>query len=367
MIMNLKTYMKGKIMSIVEIDNGTKIEEYEYIDEDIDTYLVSSDDIDLSQEGFLFKQVKYDNSVEKKCKLVKKENVDRHYADWTETYTYYCGISCWYEDMGDHVRIFTNDVPKKLKNKFKYEEFLIEDPGLQFPPRKSHHYYKDVSYDDKMLQKDVVIKKHQDYTVDLHGITTDTNDEERKNLIVEYLIKKVGESLVDCYACISSLLYGSYGYSIPNKLYSTDLDLVFDKVLPGAYRLCAEGGPYAGPTFLRDLKSVIVNGYWGNRSSVHYMPKQIWIADGKAVYPSEDYAVFMMIQFHLKLMEKLKKQEYPYTLMELKNVSYCLKEIGKKYLGSHNKVYWNGKVICDDLSDYIKSAMEELVYFIQFE
>lgn len=354
-------------MRIIEIDTGTQIKEYEYIDEDIDTYLVSSDDIDLSQEGFLFKQVKYDNSIiERKCKLVKKENVDRHYADWTETYIYYFGIRCWYEEMDDYIRVFTGDVPKKLRKNFKYEEFYIEGPGQQALATKTHHYYQDVSYSDKRLQKDV-IQKHQDYTVDLHGITTDTNDEERKNLIVEYLIKKVSKSLVDCYKCISSLLYGSYGYSIPDQLYSTDLDLVFDKVLPGAYKLCAEGGPYAGPTFLRELKCVIVNGYWGNRNSVHYMPKQIWIEDGKAVYPSEDYAVFMMIQFHLKLMEKLKKQEYPYTLMDLKNVSYCLAGIDKKYLESHNKVYWNGKVICDDLSDYIKSAMEELVYFIQFE
>lgn len=55
-------------MCIIEIDNGTKIEEYEYISEDIDTYLVSSDDIDLSQEGFLFKHMKYDNSIIEKKK-----------------------------------------------------------------------------------------------------------------------------------------------------------------------------------------------------------------------------------------------------------------------------------------------------------
>lgn len=350
-------------MRIIEIDTNTGIEKYEYIDEDIDTYLVSSEDIDLSQEGFIFKRIKYDNSiVEKKCKLIKKESVERHYSDWIETYTYFCGISCWYEDMGDFIRIFTNDVPKRLRNKFKYEEFLIEDPGQQFPPRQGHHYYKDVSYSDKRLQKDVVIKKHQDYMVDLHGITAGINEEERKILIVEYLIKKVSKSLVDGFETLNSLLFGSYGYRIPDKLYSTDLDLVFDKILPGVYRLYAAKGPYAGPTFLNDLISVIVNGYW--RINEKYKPKRIWIEDGKAVYPSEDYAVFMMIQFHLKLMEKHKNQEDPYTLMDLKNVSYWLERIDKKYLDSNSKVYWNDKVICDDLGNYIKNAMEELVpYF----
>lgn len=303
--------------------------------------------------------------LKKKSKLVKKQNVDRYYADWTETYTYYCGISCWYEDMGNHVRIFTSDVPKKIRNKFKYEEFLIEDPGLQFPPRKSHHYYKDVSYDDKMLQKDVVIKKHQDYMVVLHGITADTNDEERKNLIVEYLINKVSKSLVDGFEQLSSLLYGSYGYRIPDKLYSTNLDLVFDKVLPSAYRICVERGPYAGPSFLTDLMNVIVNSY--RSINAKYKTKRIWIEEGKAVYPSEDYLFYMMIQFHLKLMEKLKKQEYPYTLMDLKNVSYWWGRIDNKYLENHNKVYWNDKVICDVLGEYIKNALEKLVYFIQFE
>lgn len=50
------SHMKGKRMSIIEIDTGTQIEKYEYIGEDIDTYIVSSDDIDLSKEGFILKQ-----------------------------------------------------------------------------------------------------------------------------------------------------------------------------------------------------------------------------------------------------------------------------------------------------------------------
>ena len=354
--------MRGKIMRIIEIDTGTGIEKYEYIDEDIDTYLVSSEDIDLSQEGFVFKRIQYDNSmVEKKCKLIKKEHVARHYSDWTETYTYFCGISCWYEEMDGYIRIFTNDVPKRLRNKFKYEEFLIEDPGQQFPPRQGHHYYKDVSYSDKRLQKDVVIKKHQDYMIDLHGITAGINEEERKNLIVEYLINKVRKP-VNGFEPLNSLLFGSYGYRIPNKLYSTDLDLVFDKILPGIYRLYASESPRLITTFLYDLINVIINGY--RSINEKYKPKRIWIENGKAIYPSEDYTVFMMIQFHLKLMEKHKQQEAPYTLLELKNVSYWLERIDKKYLDSHNKVYWNDKVICDDLGNYIKNAMEELIpYF----
>ena len=82
------------------------------------------------------------------------------------------------------------------------------------------------------------------------------------------------------------MLFGSYGYRIPDKLYSTDLDSVFDKVLPCAYELYSPRGPYAGDNFLRVLGSVIVNGYYHLNSVGRFATNLFWIEDGKPVCPA---------------------------------------------------------------------------------
>lgn len=356
-------------MSIIEIDTDRQLEKYEYISEDIDTYIISRDDIALSQEGFILKQRDYSGGIiEKKCKLIKKEAAKRHYHDWNETHTYFCGMNCSYKEMNGFIRISAFNVPQELINEFTYEEYLV-DRGDQFPPIKSHHYYKDVAYDDTRLQRDVIEKKHKEYMIDTHGITKGMNEHERKAFIIEYLIKKFGNGnlSIDDFGQFSALLFGSYGYRIPDKLYSTNLDAVFDTVLPCAYELYSQGGPYAGNNFLRALGSVIVNGYWHLNSVGRFATNLFWIEDEKPIYPSEDYAFLMNIQLHLKLMAKHQNQEYPYTLLDLKNIYYWLERRYDKYLTRHNPICWNNKIVCDNFGDYVKEAMKELVYFKQFD
>ncbi|MDE6749763.1 MAG: hypothetical protein K2K21_11990 [Lachnospiraceae bacterium] len=351
-------------MSIIEIDTGEKIEKYEYIGEDIDTYIVSSDDIDLSKEGFILKQGKYSrNPVEIKCKLVNKVDVIRRYDDWTKARSYFYGIRCTYKEMDGFIRIepFESEVPQELMNEFIYEEYLF-DRGDQYPPMERHRYYMDISYDDVRFQRDVITKYHDDYIVNLHGITKNMNEEERKQLLIEYLIKKIDKRESDCFR---PLLFGSYGYRIPDKLYSTDLDLVFDKVLPRAFELCSTG-EHSRSNFLRDLMNSIVNSHWSLGHKGKFASDMLWFEDGKIIYPSKDYAYFMNIQFHLRLMDKHKNQEYPYNLLDLKNVYHWLESSYGEYMTRHNPVYWNNKLICDDLGDYVKKAKKKLRYFKRF-
>ncbi|MDE6748653.1 MAG: hypothetical protein K2K21_06275 [Lachnospiraceae bacterium] len=374
-------------MSIIEINTGTQIKKYEYIREDFDTCIVSSDDIDLSQEGFILKQRNYKhigstiekrsihddlptlNSqysmdiVDKKCKLVKKEDVIRHYDDWNNTRSYFYGMKCTYKEMNGFIRIepLKSKLPQEYMNKFTYEEFLM-DRGDQYPPIKTHRYYIDISYDDVRFQKDVVTKNHRDYIVDAYGITKEMSEEKRTQLLIEYIIEKIDHLGSDGFR---PLLLGNYGYRIPDKLYSTNLDLVFDKVLPRAYELCSTGD-YSRSNFLRGLISGIVNSHW-LLSKGQFTSDKLWIEDGKILYPSENYAYFMNIQLHLKLMDKLKKQEYPYNLLDLKNVYHWLESSYDEYLTRHIPVYWNNKVVCDDLGNYVKKAKKKLKYFKRFD
>lgn len=351
-------------MSIIEIDAITQIEKYEYISEDFDTCIVSSDDIDLSQEGFILKKNKYSsNPIELKCKVVNKEDVIRNYDDCNSVCSYFCGIRCTYKEMDGFIRIepFESEVPQELLNEFKYEEYLF-DRGDQYPPIEHHRYYVDISYDDVRFQRDVITKCHNDYIVDLHGITKYMNEEERKQLLLEYLIKKIDKRVPDDF---SPLLFGSYGYRIPDKLYSTDIDFVFDKVLPRAFELCSTGD-YSRGNFLRKLIQGIINSHWLLNKG-QFISDMFWIEEGKIIFPSEDYAYFLNIQLHLKLLDKIKNQEYPYNLLNLEKVYYWLKRSYDEYLPRHNPVYWNNKLVCDDLGNYVKKAKKKLRYFKRFD
>lgn len=372
-------------MSIIEIETGTQIEKYEYVSENFDTYIVSSDDIDLSQEGFVLKKRDffYDRSmaekesiydglplrvtpynmniVDIKCKLVKKEDVIRYYDDWEASHSYFCGTDCTYHEMDGFIRIEPLEEPQGLINEFTYEEYYSYR-GDQHPPLKHHRYYKDISYDNVKFQRDVITKSHRDYAVNLNGITKDMNEEERKRLLIEYLIKKVNKRGSDG---LRPLLLGSYDYKIPDKLYATDLDSVFDIVLPRAFELCSTGD-YSRNKYQIDLMNGIVNSHWSFDRKGEFASDMLWFEDGKIIYPSKDYAYFMNIQLHLRLMDKYKKQEYPYTLLDLKNVYHWLEQSYDKYLTRHIPVYWNNKVVCDDLGNYVKKAKKKLKYFKRF-
>ncbi|MBQ2803202.1 MAG: hypothetical protein IJF07_04805, partial [Lachnospiraceae bacterium] len=234
------------------------------------------------------------------------------------------------------------------------------DRGDEFPPIPSERYYKDVFVDDERLQRDVVCEKHTDYSVDAHGITTNMEEARRTEFTVKYLREK----LIERYnlEAIALLLYGNYGYRIPDKLYATNIDLVFEEVIPYAYEKCKERGPYAGSNFLRTLRQAIVNGYWSRE-----VLSKAWIEDGQVVHPDNNYLFWMNIRIHLKLAEVHKTNREPYNLLDLSNVSYWLEKSYDQYLYKHDKVFWHGNVVCEDIGEFVKSALKELEYFKRFQ
>ncbi|MCM1050105.1 MAG: hypothetical protein NC433_16950 [Clostridiales bacterium] len=349
--------------TIVEVNTGTQIEKYEYISGcgDLETCIVHSDDIDLSKEGFMLEYNEHYNygrnlrPVNKKCKLVKKKDVVKLYRDWSISRSYYCGVRCSYEKKDGFIRI---EIPKVkgLINEFICEEYYPSE----YSSLTSTRYYKNIPYDDVKFLRNVITKCHKDCAMNLHEITKETNEEKKKQLLIEYLIKTFDKRTT---VNFRQLLFGTYGYKIPDKLYSTDVDTIFDVIFPRLHELSIEPNTYKERNFLRDLSSSIVNSHWTLTLS-----DSLWFEDGKRIYPSEEYKCFMNILFHLKLIEKHRNKEYPYILLGLKNNYHWLKhEANNQYLTNHNPVYWNDKLICDDLGNFLKEAWKELIYFKQFD
>ncbi|MCM1263521.1 MAG: hypothetical protein NC313_12470 [Butyrivibrio sp.] len=373
-------------MSAIEVRNGTQIEKYEYFREDFDTFIVHSDDIDLSQEGFTLKtketyrntviskdvytgiptyQYEYkSNIVEKKYKLVKKENVIRHYHDWSTSSSYFYGEYCSYEERDGFIHLEMFSPPKWLKSKLKFYDYYAERGEYHFD--KHRQYYIDIPYDDVRFQRDVIRKFHDDYEINTQEIAKATNDEARKQLIIEYVVNKFLRSHSIRELDFSPLFLGTYGYKIPDKLYSTDIDLVFDKIIPRIYEIELADKDYDDRYFSRGL-SYGIGSYGSAYKSEDYFRGKIWFEDGKRVYPSEDYSFYMYIKVLLKLMEKHKNLEYPYILTDLEYTYHHLKSNSETFLTRHNPVYWNDKVVCDDLGNYVEEALKELIYFKRFD
>ena len=346
-------------MSTVEVNTKEGIKKYEFIDEDIDTMLVSSEDIELSEDGFRVR-INPIWSEEKKCIVVDKRKVIAHYHDWVKERFYFLGFPCTYERLEHGIRVILFDKPTEHIDEFVYRE-LWTDRGEDFPPIISHKYCIDTTMDDERLQR-VVEENHRDYGVYCHGITPNMGDEERTKLIVEYVKERIVTTpYVQGFELFNNLLLGRYGYTIPDRRYSTNIDLIFDEVIPYVYDKCKNNGPYSGSNILRDLQHVIVNGYCALDVFCG-----VWIEEGKRIYPNKNYLFFMYIKFHLKLIEVHKKNISPYNLLNLKNVSYWLEERCGKYLENHDKVIWNGNVVCEDIGKFVKESMKELKYFRRF-
>ncbi len=161
-----------------------------------------------------------------------------------------------------------------------------------------------------------------------------------------------------------ALLIGCYGYRLPHDLLSTDIDTVFEHVIPCFYSEKKGDGPYAGSNIRRDLLQAICHG---QRTFVKDFFKEIFIIlNGKEEFPSPEYSHYMFLRFHLKLMEMLQKGVEPYTELELDRVMANLEKKCSAFLENHAPALWNGKQVCEDIGAYTGEALEKLSYFKQF-
>lgn len=353
---------------VVEAKTRNGIEKYWFVDEDIDSFMVCSMDGTKLDDAFTIIRI-YDALYGTpipgetiRCKIVKKENVTACYDDWEIKNSYFGTMRCLCSDIDDYVRVEVNEKPTEYADEFTYEEYDMER-GTEFPPIHTSRYYAIVDKDDKRLRRDVITYKHVDYVVNNHGIFYGMTESQRIEAILKYLEEKVGEGSLMGYAQMYSLLLGCYGYKIPDKKLSTNVDLVFGRVIPNAYMIRKKNGRYAGEHFCRDLIDAIVKGY----KSCIGIGEKLLFEDGKKQYASMNYQYYMCLQFHLKLMEMHKLRIEPYINLDLKNVSYELEKGCCEYMNKHEPVLWNKKIVNQDIGEYTKWAIKELEYFKAFE
>lgn len=340
----------SKATEIVEIKTNSGIERYSFVDSDIDTIMVRSIDDSEISDGFHI--IYRHNSAwkeEMSCKIVKKADISAHYSDRDKTEKLFGSMdACFYENNG-RIRVEVHK-PTEFEEEFTYEEYMVDRDN--YPPVQLRRYYLLVDKDDKRL-KTITTHIHTDHKIDV--LPSNISEHELKEKAVQFVVQKLLSKEIDSRE-LYSLFMGCYGYRIPNKLLSTDIDLVFEKVIPDLYSEYKTQGKYAGQNFRRNLLKAIAYENW-------FIGENIIIHDGIIESPSSEYRFFMKLQFHLKLSELHKKGITPYTELDLKDAIHKLNEECISYFDKHIAVLWEHNVVCEDIGKYAEMANAKLSCF----
>ncbi len=341
----------SRVTKIVEIKTNSGIKRYSFVDSDIDTVMVRSMDGSEISDGFHI--IYRHNSAWKEemiCKIVRKADVAALYSDRDKTEEFFGSMDACFHEKNGCIKVEVHK-PTEFEDEFTYEEYMV-DRGGNPPPVQLSRYYLLVDKDDKRL-KTITTYIHTDHIIDV--LPSNISEHELKEKAVQFVVQKLLCDVIDARK-LYSLLMGCYGYRIPHKLLSTDIDLVFEKVIPDIYSEYKTQGKYAGQNFCRNLLKAIVYEKW-------FIGENIIIQDGIMESPSPEYRFFMKLQFHLKLKELHKKGIMPYTELDLKDAIHKLEEGCTAYFDKHIAVLWNQNVVCEDIGKYAERAIAQLSYF----
>lgn len=349
---NYKIY-KSYVDQIIEIND----EKFVCVDDDRNTVIIRRFDKTDFADGFQYIQRHNLCNYESfNCIEIEKSKITACYSEWTETYSYFGNMIVRCEDCDEKVRVETFGKPKEYVKEFTEEEYMI-DRGTEHPPVESTRYYTFVDKNDARLRRDVTEQHRVDFEIEKHICVT---DDDAFDEMITYYAEKICAS-VSKHDNLYHLMMGCYGYSFANGRLSTDIDIVFEKIIPLAYKLCKSGERYAGEHFCRDLMTAIINGYRRLKQD-----DELYLVNGKKIYLSKEYRYYMCIQFHLKLIEMHKAGVTPYKKCELDTVMHWLQSRYCEYIDNHNPVIWKDNIICQDIGEYVQAIRGKLQYFERF-
>lgn len=340
-------------IGIIEFDTGSGTDKSIVVDEDIDSFIVTG-----SLNGNVVSGFDYSNSKDKvfhDCRVVKKSAVSSFYKDYTETKYFYKDTPVQYveRDGKPTIEVYDGSVTF-LKG------FSVAKHGGNGKDYKV--YYKHIDPDDPDFRKETE-HFHEDLTVDTYGLTSGMTEKEYEDTLIRYLLDKITRAGSKNDA-IRRLLLGIYGFRFPGDGLFTDIEVVFDKIIPLRYRQLEENS-VSRSNFRRDLLSAISSGYKTVGCKYGYT-----LVDGdRTIEPSFEYSYYICLVLHLMLLKYHKAGVRPYCELDLSNVWSRLEEGFKRYAPSdnHNPVYHRDVCLCEDLGAFTIEALKKLLYFKHFD
>jgi hypothetical protein len=337
----------------IEFDTGFLVDKSVVVDEDIDSFIVTGSLTGVSVSGFDYSNTK--GTVFHDCRVISKSAVTAFYKDYSETQYFYKNRPVQVTEHEGILIIEVYDGPVAY-----LKEFSVTDRAVNGKHFKV--YYKEIESDDPNFKEETK-HFHEDLTVDTYGITPETRAGEYNESLTKYLLEKIKRSGSKPDA-IRRLVLGTYGYRFPDDELFTDIETVFDKIIPARYRQLDERS-VSRSNFRRDLLIAITSGYKTVGCNYGYT-----IVDGdRSIEPSFEYSYYICLILHLMLLKYHKAGRRPYVELDLSDVWSRLEDGFKMYAPTenHNPVYHRDVCICEDLGAFTIEALTKLIYFKKFD
>ena len=349
-VRNPKDEDVAEYLGIIEFQTEGGRDKAPVVDEDIDSFIVSGSLMGAPVQGFDYSNKK--DLVYNNCHVVKKADVTSFYKEYTESKYFYKNQPVHFvEKNGKSCIEVYGGQPSFLK------DFSVMDMGGN---GKKYYRYIDESDPDFRIETE---HSREDLPVNTYGLQPGLSDMQYKEVLVDYLTDKLTKSGMKK-DTLYRLLLGIYGYRLPNDGLFTDIESVFDKVIPRRYRQLDENS-VSRSNFRRELINAITLGY----KSVGCANGFTLVDHGMIVPPSREYSYYICIVLHLMLLKYHQQGKLPYRELDLscvwKRLENGLKEAC--IIENHNPVYHGDVLLCGDISQFTIEALKKLIYFRQFD
>ena len=337
----------------IEFDTGFLVDKSFVVDEDIDSFIVTGSQTGVSVSGFDYSCSK--GIVFHDCRIISKSSVTAFYKDYSETQYFYKNrpVQCTEHEGMRIIEVYDGPVAY-------LKEFSVTDRSVNGKHFKV--YYKEIEPYDPNFREETE-HHHEDLEINTYGLTPETGVREYNEILTKYLLEKIKRSGSKPDA-IRRLVLGTYGYRFPDDELFTDIETVFDKIIPARYRQLDERS-VSRSNFRRDLLIAITSGYKTVGCNYGYT-----IVDGdRSIEPSFEYSYYICLILHLMLLKYHKAGRRPYVELDLSDVWSRLEDGFKMYAPTenHNPVYHRDICLCEDLGEFTIEALKKLIYFKQFD
>lgn len=345
-----KNDSESEYLGIIEFVTEYGADKASVVDEDIDSYIVTGSLNGGSVKGFDYSNKK--ELVYHDCRVVKKSDVTAFYKEYIESKYYYKNQPVQFVERNGQSFIEAYEgQPSFLK------DFSVMEMG-----GNGKKYYKQIEADDPDFRIETERSK-EDLKIIKYGVEPDMNSREYKEAVVDYLVNRLTKSGMKK-DNLKRLVLGTYGYRIPDDGLFTDIETVFEKVIPLRYRQI-EDNVLSASNFRRELVNAISNGY----KSVGCYNGYTIVDNNRMIIPTREYSDYICLVLHLMLLKYHQAGKKPYCECDLSTVWKRLEESLKNecIIENHNSVYHGNVLLCGDLSQFAIEALKKLIYFRQFD
>ncbi|MBP5555164.1 MAG: hypothetical protein J6X94_09895 [Lachnospiraceae bacterium] len=337
-------------MGIIEFNTENGSDKGNVVDEDIDSFIVTGSLDGRSVNGFDYSNKK--DRVYHDCRMIRKSDVTAYYKEYTETKYFYKDRPVQIAERDGRTYAEVYEGPPSFLS-----EFSVMDMGAN-----GKKYYRQISGDDPNLRTQ---EEHlrEALTVDTYGVYPEMSEAEYSDALVRYLTERLTRSGMKNDNLIR-LLLGIYGYRFPDDGLFTDIETVFEKVIPLRYKQL-EDNSVSRSNFRRELLIAITVGY----RLVGCQHGYTLVDEGRVITPSPEYSLYICLVLHLMLKKYHQEGLRPYSELDLSGVWKKLEEslISSGLAEDHNPVYHGDVLLCDDLGEFVIKALKKLVYFRRFD